>query len=149
MKCEKCLGDFEPTIEEMDRINRAIESGTSFLVLICPLCNNHTSWRSSKPTGSVVSDHRFLRCPVGQCVGWVEHQPGNGFFECNTCGSYWRKRDSLNKEVKDIINKYPYRAEVYSQIDDGYISDLNQIYKGYAAKVYREIDGIRSKARRD
>ncbi len=149
MKCDNCNNNFEPSIPDSQRIKQAIQSGTKFLVLNCSLCHNHTSWKSELYKDEDLIDYRFLRCPIGQCTGWVETNPVKDIFECQTCGSIWNQRENLNTAVQKIIAEYPYRKEVYQKVMQDYISDLNIVVEGYSAKVYQEIDGIKDSFMRD
>lgn len=151
IKCERCNSLFIPTQEEKNRIHEAIKNGTQLLVLICSNCKQHTSWKSDDFDASTIKDFRILRCPVGQCHGWVEQVEMNKLFECFTCGSVWKERRSIDDEVRGMIEKYDYRNEVYILSQEGhFVSDpYANLNSNYYSNVSNEEEGIGKSYRRD
>lgn len=59
-----------------------------------------------------------IHCPTVHCSGWVCFI--DEFYGCGRCGHVWFSKDELDQAIDEIVQKYPYRNQVYQKIDNTY-----------------------------
>jgi hypothetical protein len=111
--CELCGKVFEPDAPQSTLIVKSKAKNMPGVMVKCPHCWQHTMVRLQEESQS---EPPHLRCPVAGCSGRVvalQDETGSTVFGCGECGSGWSQRQSLQKEIDDILLAFPYRAKSY------------------------------------
>lgn len=147
IQCTTCKQDFDPSPEQKKLIGRAAEKGMPFVMLKCPKCWISFGYylKENEEKAEEGCEKELVRCPVSRCSGWVSYVSGSPevetpFWGCGECGSMWFKRQSLSRDIGDIIKKYPYRSPFYVLENGDYLpSEVHEI-KDHQARVEQEDD---------
>ena len=119
-QCPLCGCSFEFDKEQIAQIKDAATAGIRRLVLTCPNCHNINFVYPLVITGisdhipEIPKDNRVCQCPIEACIGVVEkNEEKKGAYGCPECGNEWSSKEALFKSIREIVEKYPYRKEVY------------------------------------
>jgi hypothetical protein len=115
--CGNCGHDFAWDEAQRALVNKLRDRGAPLAMLKCPKCRLSIGIdlqpRRAKPVP-------LWKCPVSRCDGWVCHVVLDGLpqWACGECGSFWKEKENLLKEVTEICIRFPYRAAFYEVRDD-------------------------------
>ena len=119
--CASCRHAFELDATQQALVEKLKGQGAPFVALECPACGLSFGI-DLKPR---VKQEETWKCPVSHCDGWVSHVhiderylDGGDQWGCGECGSFWRDKNNLIKEAREIVKKFPYRS-VYYETRDG------------------------------
>lgn len=118
--CTKCNNSFEPTPEQNSLIEQIASKGGGLVMLNCEVCMKLFPYNA--PTENIqeddVGETPFL-CPVPHCGGWVSYIDDETppFYGCGECGSVWKDKKSLDKDISRISKRYAYRTAAYKWVD--------------------------------
>ncbi|MCX4162326.1 MULTISPECIES: hypothetical protein [Paraburkholderia] len=147
IQCRACKQAFDASPEQQNLIDKATAKGMSFVMLKCPKCwmsfGYDLKMRNDEPEED--REKESLRCPVSRCSGWVAYVDKSAdvekpFWGCGECGSMWFKRQSLNRDIENIINKYPYRSPYYDLKNGTYLPSGFPEALDYQNRVEQEDD---------
>ena len=142
--CDGCQCEFELDFAQKTFIKKLKDKGAPFVMVKCQKC-----WRHIKVKLNEYKKKEMWKCPVSQCDGWVvqvnlneKYIDGGLQWACGECGSFWRKKENLLKEIMESIEKFPYRS-VYYNVKDGIVkpSELSDLPDN-SKKIESEPDDV-------
>ncbi|MEH0872581.1 hypothetical protein [Serratia liquefaciens] len=146
--CASCGEIFLPSQKLQKMMLKFISHGRGLVMMECPSCHSEIAW---KPLGTK-RDVPF-RCPISQCGGWVSQVDSfedGEFWGCGECGSIWRKKETLMKEISLIQKKYEYRKHCYQKVGAEWVpTALESEFTGYQDLVKSEEPSASTKFERD
>ena len=123
IECSSCRKSFAPSPEQQKFLESAKLKNIAFIALKCPNCGMSFGY-DIKQSSEETNKPETWKCPISHCDGWVVHvdldkkySDGGLQWACGECGSFWRSKDNLIKEVREIIKKFPYRSVFYDDIN--------------------------------
>ena len=119
--CEECGKEFRPLeTKHAEMVRRCAADGDKKLAIECPHCKDYSTLNPvavvAGKGGAAVFTPTY-RCPVSRCSGWVDYVDNEDderpFWGCGECGSIWRKKAKLLKEIESIVKTFSYRRKCY------------------------------------
>lgn len=110
--CPNCRNNFSPTKIQEKFIKESIEKRMTLIMIQCELCHHTIPFNPLNMNQDITSNEELLRCPVIGCYGYVSLIEKDE-FGCGECGNIWESKKDLFNDIRKIITKYPYRANVY------------------------------------
>ncbi|SHE69069.1 hypothetical protein [Chryseobacterium sp. OV279] len=117
--CDHCKQTFTASGEQASFILDSQKKGMRFIMLECPSCYSGFSLNPQTmdpPLPQKIVDEDHLRCPVSSCYGLISYvEDEKPFWGCGECGTVWFTQPDLFEAIEKSIEKYPYRAKVYTK----------------------------------
>jgi len=117
--CDHCHQTFTASGEQTSFILGSQKKGMQFIMLECPSCYSGFSLNPQtmdQPLPQKAKDEDHLRCPENSCYGLISYvEDEKPFWGCGECGTVWFTQQDLFEAIEHSIEKYPYRAEVYTK----------------------------------
>lgn len=136
--CSKCSKGFPAPAGRAAAVERVLSKGGAPVWLECPHCLHDFF----VVQGGDDDEEPPYRCPVLGCDGWVSYvvmKRRAPFYGCGECGCYWRKEQSLYRDITDAVKQYPYRRKSYVKRGKGWLpANPDAESKNYEAKVETE-----------
>lgn len=122
--CAYCGNKSELTQNDKDFVNQMMKTGLKVVMVECPICHNGTAYTEDSYLKSKIPVEDFVfRCPTQHCTGWVAHITGDNedFFGCGECSNIWNTKETLDKDISRIIQKFSYRKSAYVKEKGGWV----------------------------
>lgn len=138
--CSYCNSLFDADKTQSKFIEASRKKGMSFIILECPNCYKNVSFNPLLNSIKLESKKNDLRCPISACAGFISFMEDEKppFYGCSECGSIWYKQSNLNKDIKNIILKYPYRKAVYHKNGKDFEPFLEADPPNYEEEIQKE-----------
>ncbi|MDN5395687.1 MAG: hypothetical protein L0G39_16100 [Chryseobacterium sp.] len=117
--CDQCKETFTASPDQMAFISDSQKKGMRFIMLECLSCYSSFSLNPmtmEQPIPKKKADEDGLRCPCNSCYGLLSYvDDSKPFWGCGECGTVWFSKADLFQSITNSIEKYPYRAKVYTK----------------------------------
>jgi uncharacterized Zn finger protein len=140
IKCPHCNNNFIPDKKQAQFLIDAKVNAMSFIMLNCPNCKKSFPFNPTKLSDVLPGQtEKPLRCPILGCTGLVSHIKEDSFYGCGECGSIWRDKKNLFRDIANSIKSYSYRSKVYLKEMNRYLPvEPDKEPKDYDDKVRKE-----------
>lgn len=140
-KCDCCNKKFSIDEQNAKRIKEAIERGSDFVFLECPLCWGHPSITFG--TYQRIKPSSLIPCPEPYCWGDVMKLKKGQFdnekqcWQCGECGCEWATQNILDEQISCSIQKTPARRKLYKKLKNGHWAAVypRRVSEDYIEKI--------------